>query len=272
MVEEIHTKKRELMSISRGIAAQKAKSRRAMEAMALTLAAKAHAYHAVTPEYLIHTVFKITATSLKRRLECEIVDFCSSIESVCTSMATELAPYGLTTELLTKYIALIDDFKDKMINMPQNKATVSTNKEMLHKLVLKAETLVKKVLDPLAALLEETNAAQYERYKDARKVVKVKYHKVALRVSIVRAEDGKPERRVQFVLTLLSYPDGSTPAPGKAPTYMHRTSDRGKGMIKTMVPGKYSCKTAKVGYKPNESEVTIVKNERTMVQIRLEKS
>jgi len=177
---------------TQGFTNAKNTSKELLVAAFLPVLKRVQAYASISKNDVLKNAVKLTNTAILKMQESMLSDTCRSIQATCQELATELAPYGLTPEMLVTLGNAITDFDTKMVGTPQYRGEQKAAKLKIDACFAEAADITKNKLDLLAEIIKDTNPGTYVEYKNSRKLELTGSRTMALKGKAVDTANGLP--------------------------------------------------------------------------------
>lgn len=229
------------------------------------------AYATVTKDVVLLNRVKLDKTQLGRIYDSELTSTLKSITAICQSLLTKLTPYGLTEAMLLAFDVQCKDFDAKLMGRPVLVAEQNAMKQRVDEAYAEANDLVCKNIDSLMELLKPSKPELYAEYQRLRRIEKVPYRKLELKISTFENLTEIPVPSAS--ITIEEVEDEALAGKyGGAALVKHvkRTSTNGACTDKHLPEGRYRITAYKNGYEPITRLVYITPGETTRMRFDMQ--
>lgn len=239
-----------------GLRTQKEAMKLSTGKKALDMSHRIEAYAKITGDVVLAKKIHYTDTDLLKASDSEFMSGCVIIETIAEEKKTELAPYGVTPELLADLKASIGSYSEVMDTPKEGYTGRKQATHQLNELFDTQGDVIEKV-DALVEMIRYTNPALYTEYWDTRKVV-THSGSLTVKCEVTDAATGEPlaGALVTFVLDGIKILEKTT-------------YDAGGLMVKSMSDGTYTVTVSRLGYVTQTLIVNVLNVELTTVKVAL---
>jgi hypothetical protein len=229
-----------------------------------SVAHKVAIYAQMNDKVILASEVNFTKTDFARFTETELRDKAQLVYNRGTENLPQMAQYNLTAEELAALKNWIDLYNAAI---PSTRIGQMEGKQItaqLADLMADNERILGKI-DLLVDLVEKTEPAFYNGYKEVRRVI-TKSGSLSLTAYITDASTGEGLRGVKVLLTRQG--NGS---PTSNDTLEKTTAEKGGFNVKNLAEGIYTAKATKVGYKEQTVSLNVAGGEMAYLTMVLEK-
>lgn len=269
LVTTVREQNRILEVSTQGFTNAKNTSKEQLVATFLPVLKRVQAYASISKNDVLKNAVKLTNTSILKMQESMLSETCRSIQATCQQHATELAPYGLTPEMMVTLGNAITEFDAKMVGTPQYRGEQKAAKLKIEASFAEAADIVKNKLDLLIEIIKDTNSGTYVEYKSSRKLELTGSRTMALKGKAVDSTTGNPVEGVTINIFKSETGEMKAKAGGaELQKNVKRTSAKGGFQLQTLPAGTYTITATREGFA--EQTVTVYVNDGEMSEVKLE--
>jgi hypothetical protein len=214
-------------------------------------------------------IINYSKSDFRKACENNLVSMCQVIRDTANANLAALTPYGVTVAMITALQTAITSFNNSIAKLRVDITDSSEATKLMADLYKSLKTHWKKI-DILVAILQTSNVSFYNEYKKLSKVIITGRGYLDLKVMTINAETELPEASVKLILKPTK--DIAKSASNMNEYVAKKTLTAGKCYYKNLSNGTYIIKASKPGFKDVEMTVNVVKSEKTVVYVRMEKA
>ncbi len=240
-----------------GVAMDKTQVRQIATDLALQVSAAVFSYAAATSNNTLKEQVNFTATGFKKMRDEMVVPNCNNIHNIATTHLASLAPYGLTTTVLSDLADATQAYAD-IIATPRNAVAQRTSySEAIKNLMKDADSLLKLQMDKVALQFKINNPEFYNAYKQNRIILDAATSSTQVTGIITDSETNQPVAGV--TVQVVDQP------------YTATSNAIGEYTVKIPVPGTYNLAfTIIAGYNnKTQTGVSVTLGQSTTLNMQL---
>ena len=237
----------------------------------ISLVKRAQAFASVTKDKLLLNEVKVNSSDLRKEPETLLGGTCRRILLVCSGKADLLAPYDVSTGMLTNLDAAITEYETRLSGTPQFRGERKAARQTLQQLFDEADDLLKNSLDVQAEIIRDSHAETYVEYQNARRLETRSGRKISMKGRVLEASTAIPIPGA--VVTVVRNPDGEgneTQATTGEKTEKI-TAARGGFQIPSLLAGSYRVTASKAGYTEQSIRIYVNDHETSLAELTLTK-
>jgi hypothetical protein len=252
-IEEIEGASGVQSEFTNKISFEKKSRRKELESKMVEISRKMAAYAILNDNNTLLANCRYTPWRVGRYTHIDLASQGGNLFNHATEYLGNLAPYGITPELVKSLRMATDDFINVIADHRTYDVT-STVATMKMAQAYKDADEALRFIDLAAKIAGDTDPGFYSEYRSARKQIKSGVVKMALKANAIDAVSGGPVENVSFTFTLIA-PEKKNLK--KRFQIVKKTKRLGGLKIMHMPAGKYEVVARKAGYRDVEIEVFI---------------
>ena len=251
-----------------GITATKNQMKLTLIGQAVDVSRKIVAYASIGNNLVLNREVKFSESELRKAPDTILRDRTQLIHDRAVANLNELGQYGISDALLSNLQNAIDVFN---AFIPKVRLGVTEKKQTNFQLDTSFDVMDENLrkIDLLMEILRMDNPNFFKGYRSARKIVDTSVKYAALKAGAMDKITGLPVAGAHF---LFEPADGSSTFIEGKIMLEKKTATKGSFLIKNLPEGSYAVKVIKPGYREQLLNVNISSNERTTLEVVLERA
>ncbi|MDD2797463.1 MAG: carboxypeptidase-like regulatory domain-containing protein [Bacteroidales bacterium] len=246
---------------SGGVAKSKKQIRASLEETVIDSSKKLFAYATYAKDQVLQSESKLKDADIHSATDLTLLNNAKGLYSNIQGNLTNLAPYLLTAESQTGFLALIHAFEQAI---PKTRQKQLSKKETIDLLAQEFEAADAALanMDTVVEIVRLSQPVFHASYKGARRVVETASGSLAINGSVMDAETGNPV--VDATLTFCA--SGSN-----VPLLVKQSAAKGGFQQKSLAEGVYDVTVTKIGYVTQTIIVTVSSSELYTLDVKMVK-
>lgn len=246
---------------SSGVTDSKKQIRSSLEEMILDGSRKLLAYAMYAKNPILQSESKLKDADIHSATDLTLLNNAKGLYSNIQGNLTNLAPYLLTAESQTGFLALIHAFEQAIPKTRQKQLSKKETSDLIAQAFEAADAALAN-MDTVVEIVRLSQPVFYASYKGARRVVETASGSLAINGSVMDAETGNPV--VDATLTFCA--SGSN-----VPLLVKQSAAKGGFQQKSLAEGVYDVTVTKIGYVTQAIVVTVSSSELYTLDVKMVK-